>query len=153
MVKKRKKRKTCVCIAGTEYIAEHREKNDATSIPPKLTTDFMLIMLFPLAVSIALQLKHVRACLAEIFGVKRKRLFREPTSSKKNASAISEKKFCFSLLCHKYVISGADLNQIRYSLSFCCDWIHFNCIYSLINFLLNDFTFFLARARCVPNDF
>jgi hypothetical protein len=73
------------------------EKNDATSIPPKLTTDFMLIMLLSSAVFIPIQLKHVQLCFSLIFQTFCKRLFRELPSSVKNASAISEKKFCSSI--------------------------------------------------------
>lgn len=56
----------------------------------------MIIMLFPLAVFVANQLKHVRAAIAKIFPPHRVSLFRELTSSTENASAIIEKKNCFS---------------------------------------------------------
>lgn len=127
----------CVCI-NAEYIKEHREKNDATSIPPKLTTDFMLIMHFPSEAPIANQLEHVEAALSNIFHLKLVRFYRELATSTKNASAISEKFFLFPHFHSKYTFPGENCDGIRYLLSFCCDWIHFYFVLSLINFLYTN---------------
>lgn len=121
-----------------EYIGEHREKNDATSIPPKLTTDFMLIMHFPSAVLIANQLEHVEAAFSNIFAIKLVRFYQVLATSTKNASAISEKFFLFSSFHLKYAFSSPNCDEIRYLRGFCCDWIHFYFFFSLINFLYNN---------------
>lgn len=77
------KKKTCVCASKLDVYKAHREKNDATSIPPKLTTDFMLIMHFPSAAFIATQLKHVQLPFAGIFQSHNVRLFPELTGEEK----------------------------------------------------------------------
>lgn len=79
-----------------KYIGEHREKNDATSIPPKITTDFMLIMYFSLAVFITIQLKHVPIQVRMIFRLNFIRFYQELNDLNENASAIKEKKIFVS---------------------------------------------------------
>jgi hypothetical protein len=101
------------------------EKNDATSIPPKLTTDFMLIMLFPAAVFPLNQLKHVRLWLATIFPfVSQKPLPRIAEFGEKMRQPLA-KKFLFLEFRVKYELSMSNSYEIRYSRGFCDDWIHF----------------------------
>lgn len=57
-----------------------------------------------------------------------------------------------SVLRLNYTIFRHPSYRNRYLRSFCCDWIHFSYVYSLIGFLLMIFTLFFVRARSISND-